>query len=279
VRAKAAVVALFALVAPASARGAGDPAVAALQSALRTRGLYAGVIDGVRGPATDAAVVRAQRRAALVADGVVGPLTRRALRLHALGWRTLRARAAGPDVVALQFALSERGFPCGTIDGDFGARTERAVRRFQRYAGLSADGVAGRQTFLALRAPVPHPPLSLSWPLAGVLSDGFGPRSGRFHTGVDIAAPMGASVRAAGPGRVAYAAELVGGWGLLVSIAHGGGVRTLYAHLSRIDVLLGQRVQTGAQVGLVGATGHATGPHLHFEVRVDGAAVDPLGAL
>jgi len=279
VRAKAAVVALFALVAPASARGAGDPAVAALQSALRARGVYVGLIDGVRGPATDAAVVRAQRRAALAADGIVGPLTRRALRLRALGWRTLRQRAAGTDVVALQFALSERGFPCGTIDGEFGARTERALRQFQRYAGLSPDGVAGRQTFDALRAPVPHPPLSLAWPLSGAVTDGFGPRGGRFHTGVDIAAPMGASVAAAASGRVAYAADLAGGWGLLVSIAHGGGVRTLYAHLSRIDVRLGQRVQAGSQVGLVGATGHASGPHLHFEVRVDGAAVDPLSAL
>ena len=271
--------ALFALVAPASARGAGDPAVAALQSALRARGVYVGLIDGVRGPATDAAVVRAQRRAALAADGIVGPLTRRALRLRALGWRTLRQRAAGTDVVALQFALSERGFPCGPIDGEFGARTERALRQFQRYAGLSPDGVAGRQTFDALHAPVPHPPLSLAWPLSGAVTDGFGPRGDRFHTGVDIAAPIGASIAAAASGRVAYAAELAGGWGLLVSIAHGGGVRTLYAHLSRIDVRLGQRVQAGSQVGLVGATGHASGPHLHFEVRVDGAAVDPLSAL
>ena len=278
-RAKAVAAAFLALAAPASARAAGDPAIAALQSALRARGLYAGAIDGVRGPATSAAVVRAQRHAALAADGIVGPLTRRALRLRALGSRTLRRRLAGTDVVALQFALSEHGFPCGTIDGEFGARTERALQRFQRSAGLSADGVAGRQTFGALRAPARSLPFSLAWPVAGVVTDGFGPRGGRFHTGIDIPASMGAGVRAAAPGRVAYAAELAGGWGLLVSIAHGGGVRTLYAHLSRIDVRVGQWVQTGSQVGLVGATGDATGPHLHFEVRVGGAAVDPLPAL
>ena len=64
-----------------------------------------------------------------------------------------------------------------------------------------------------------------------------------------------------------------------MTIAHRDGVRTMYAHLSRVDVRVGQRVRTGARVGLVGATGDATGPHLHFEVRLRGAAVDPLPAL
>jgi murein DD-endopeptidase MepM/ murein hydrolase activator NlpD len=77
---------------------------------------------------------------------------------------------------------------------------------------------------------------------------------------------------------VAYARRR-DGWGLLVTIAHRDGVRTMYAHLSRIDVRLGERVRAGERVGRVGATGDATGPHLHFEVRVRGAAVDPLSAL
>jgi murein DD-endopeptidase MepM/ murein hydrolase activator NlpD len=76
-----------------------------------------------------------------------------------------------------------------------------------------------------------------------------------------------------------FAGRHTGGWGKLVVVKHGAGVRTFYAHLSRIDVKLGQRVSTGAGVGLVGATGQATGPHLHFEVLVQGAAVDPLTAL
>jgi murein DD-endopeptidase MepM/ murein hydrolase activator NlpD len=74
-------------------------------------------------------------------------------------------------------------------------------------------------------------------------------------------------------------AGLRGSFGNAVVIAHGSGVRTLYAHLSRIDVTVSQRVAAGQQVGLVGSTGHATGPHLHFEVRVRGAAVNPLSAL
>ena len=69
------------------------------------------------------------------------------------------------------------------------------------------------------------------------------------------------------------------GYGHLVVVAHGSGVRTFYAHLSRIDVRVGQHVETGNHLGRVGATGEATGPHLHFEVRVRGAAVDPMPAL
>jgi murein DD-endopeptidase MepM/ murein hydrolase activator NlpD len=78
---------------------------------------------------------------------------------------------------------------------------------------------------------------------------------------------------------VAYAGWLDGGWGLLVVVAHRRGVRTMYAHLSRVEVHVGERVQAGWELGRVGATGDASGPHLHFEVRVRGAAVDPVPAL
>jgi peptidoglycan hydrolase-like protein with peptidoglycan-binding domain len=261
------------------ARAAGDPAVAALQVTLRARGAYSSAVDGVRGPATNAAIRVVQRRAGLVPDGIVGPQTRRVLRLRPLGSRPLHVGAVGTDVLALQFALSWHGFPCGTLDGAFGARTDWALRRFQRFAELGVDGVAGAATMAALRAPPPRIPLSLAWPLQGVVTDGFGPRGARFHAGIDIPAPAGTGVVAAAPGRVAYAAWLPGGWGLLVAVAHAGGTRTLYAHLSAVEVRVGERVQAGWQVGRVGATGDATGPHLHFEVRVRGAAVDPLPAL
>jgi peptidoglycan hydrolase-like protein with peptidoglycan-binding domain len=271
-------VALLLLVHPATAHAGGDPAVAALQGTLHARGLYAGPIDGVRGAGTEAAVRAAQRRAGLEVDGIVGPRTRRALKIRPLGSRPLRDGRKGSDVLALQFALAAHGFPCGPFDGGFGARTDAAVRRFQHFAGLAADGIAGGATIAALRLPPPRPPLSLAWPIQGPMTDVFGPRWGRFHAGIDIAAPTGAGVVAAAPGTVVYAGWLAGGWGRLVTIAHGDA-RTMYAHLSKIEVHVGEEVQAGWEIGRVGATGDATGPHLHFELRVRGAAVDPLPAL
>jgi murein DD-endopeptidase MepM/ murein hydrolase activator NlpD len=278
-RGLAAVAALMFLVCAGAAGAAGDPAVAALQAALHARGAYKGPIDGVRGPATDAAIRRIQRGAGLAVDGLVGPQTRRVLRMRPLGARTLELGASGSDVVALQYALAFHGFPSGPVDGGFGGRTDFAVRRFQRFAGLVPDGVVGPATIAALHRPPPRIPFPLVRPLAGEITDGFGPRGARFHAGVDIPAPTGTGVIATAPGRVAYAGWLDGGWGLLVTIAHAQGVRTLYAHLSQIDVHVGDLVQAGFQVGRVGATGDATGPHLHFEVRVRGAAVDPVPAL
>jgi murein DD-endopeptidase MepM/ murein hydrolase activator NlpD len=113
----------------------------------------------------------------------------------------------------------------------------------------------------------------------GPIGDRFGPRGDRFHSGLDFPAPYGATVRAAAAGRVLQAGWESGGYGYLVRIGHGKGVRTYYAHLSAITVRRGQWVRVGARVGRVGASGHATGPHLHFEVRVRGAAVNPLPAL
>ena len=263
------------------AGAAGSPSVAALQVALARQGLYAGTIDGVESRATTRAVRRLQARDGLVVDGIAGPRTRRALGPFArrrLGDRVLRRRAVGFDVAELQFELAWHGFPSGVLDGRFGIHVFRAVRRFQRFAGLPVDGVAGTRTLAALAAPLPRSPLRFALPVDGTVGDRFGPRGDRFHAGVDFPAPEGTPVRAAGPGRVAWAAPRAG-WGLLVAIAHRDGVRTLYAHLSEAAVRLGERVETGAVLGRVGATGDATGPHLHFEVRVDGAAVDPLTAL
>jgi murein DD-endopeptidase MepM/ murein hydrolase activator NlpD len=275
----AAVAAAVAVVPVAS--GAGDPSIAALQVALRARGFYAGPIDGTAGPSTTGAVRRLQRRTGLAADGVPGPRTRAALgryARHTLGSRELRLKSTGWDVAELQFELAWHGFPSSAIDGRFGAHTFGALRRFQRWAGLSVDGRAGPATVAALARPVASSPIELAWPLMGPVESRFGPRGNRFHAGLDLAAVTGTPVTAAAPGRVAWAGRR-DGWGLLVVVAHAHGVRTFYAHLEQIDVRLGEAVATGQRVGLVGATGDATGPHLHFEVRVRGAAVDPLGSL
>jgi murein DD-endopeptidase MepM/ murein hydrolase activator NlpD len=275
-------VVLTALAFAAPAAGMGRPAIAALQVTLKARGLYGGTVDGVNGPRTRGAVRRFQRRHGLVADGIAGPRTRRALGRFArfrLGSRPLFEGRRGWDVAALQFSLAWHGFPSGSIDGDFGPRTELALLRYQRFARLLADGVAGRATLRRLRSPPPRSPIGLYRPLWGPIGDRFGPRGNRFHTGIDFPASYGRGVSAAGYGRVTFAGWDSGGYGRLVIVRHRRGVRTWYAHLGRIDVRHGQGVSAGFQVGRVGSSGISTGPHLHFEVRVRGAAVDPLTAL
>ena len=191
----------------------------------------------------------------------------------------LRSGASGKRVRLLQLDLAWHGFPSGVVDGRFGPRLTGALRRFQRSEGLEPDGVAGGATLRALAAPLRHSPIPLVWPVLAPVGDRFGPRGHAFHAGIDLLAPRGTPVMAAGPGTVTWAGRRAGGWGRLVVVRHPDGVRTLYAHLASIDVRVGEEVSGGAILGRVGASGNATGPHLHFEVRVDGAAIDPLGAL
>jgi murein DD-endopeptidase MepM/ murein hydrolase activator NlpD len=254
---------------------------AALQVALRERGLYAGAIDGIAGPGTSAAVRALQSSAGIAVDGIAGPATR-----AALGWRgrpPLRSRPVvsgmrGWDVAAVQFLLARAGFPSGTFDGAAGPHFAAALLRFQSSAGLVADGVAGPATLARLAGGPPGSALRLRAPVAAPRGDGFGPRAAGFHTGIDFPAPVGAPVMAAGAGCVTFAGWN-DGYGMLVVLSLGGGVTTWYAHLSRIDVQPGACVGPGVRVGAVGATGRATGPHLHFEVRVRDAAIDPAPLL
>jgi murein DD-endopeptidase MepM/ murein hydrolase activator NlpD len=114
-----------------------------------------------------------------------------------------------------------------------------------------------------------HPPVS------GTVSSGFGNRSGGRHAGIDILAPAGTEVLAASPGIAEYAGSGKPGYGRTVILDHGEGITTLYGHLATIRVQSGETVPCGAVIGTVGRSGNATTHHLHFELRVDGEAVDP----
>jgi peptidoglycan DL-endopeptidase CwlO len=118
----------------------------------------------------------------------------------------------------------------------------------------------------------------LIWPASGSISSPFGMRWGRLHAGVDIPLPEGTPLRAAASGTVAIAGW-VGGYGNYTCIQHSGSLSTCYGHQSSIGVSVGSQVSQGQVIGHSGNTGHSTGPHLHFEVRINGSPVDPLGYL
>ena len=118
----------------------------------------------------------------------------------------------------------------------------------------------------------------LIWPVSGPVTSPFGMRWGRMHQGIDIGVPYGTPIHAAAAGTVIYCGWMEG-YGNLVVIDHHNTLATAYAHQSSIAVQCGQDLSQGDVIGYVGCTGHCTGPHLHFEVRVNGIPVDPLGYL
>jgi murein DD-endopeptidase MepM/ murein hydrolase activator NlpD len=118
----------------------------------------------------------------------------------------------------------------------------------------------------------------LIWPVSGPVTSPFGYRWGRLHAGIDIGVPYGTPIHAAAAGTVVLAAW-TGGYGNYTCIDHGGGLATCYAHQSSYAVSAGAQVSQGQVIGYVGSTGHSFGAHLHFEVRINGNPVDPLGYL
>jgi len=122
--------------------------------------------------------------------------------------------------------------------------------------------------------------LGFSWPLKQVeITSHFGKRGRDFHEGIDLRAQTGTPVFAAKGGVVLYAASRIRGYGNMIVIRHLGKFNTIYAHNSKILVERGQRVKQDQQIAISGATGHVTGPHLHFEIRKGIAAVNPVGFL
>lgn len=154
------------------------------------------------------------------------------------------------------------------------AEFERAAQR-QQAASASVEQV------LSSRPRTGNATSRFQFPADGPISSPFGWRvhpifhTRRLHTGIDIGAGYGTAVRAGGAGTVVVAGTITG-YGNAIVIDHGGGIATLYGHLSRFKVRVGQSVSAGATIGAVGNTGNSTGPHLHFEVRVQGTPVDPM---
>jgi peptidoglycan hydrolase-like protein with peptidoglycan-binding domain len=274
----------------ASPAGAVSANTAALQVAMKALHHYDGPIDGIRGPQTTHGLRVFQKAHHLTVDGIVGPQT-----LRALGWRgrakigerIVKRHMKGWDVAAIQFMLKRRGFYAGTVDGGFGQMTDRGVHGFQRHYHVSADGEVGRVTLKLLihgrssgggggGGGEPSGPVRFYRPVDAPITSPFGMRWGRMHTGVDFGAAYGTHIEAAGVGTVSYAGWNSGGYGYLVIIDHRLGYQSWYAHMSRIATSAGRSVSGGDTIGYVGATGHVTGPHLHFEVRHNGTPIDPM---
>jgi murein DD-endopeptidase MepM/ murein hydrolase activator NlpD len=252
-----------------------DPNVAGLQTALATQHLYRGAIDGILGPQTIAALKALQRRERLASRNLLGERT-----LSALGrlgrpryaTRSLRRGLVGLDVAGLQFELRYHGFP-NRGRGVFDAQTYAALVGFQRFAGLPADGVAGRATFEALDKPPPATP-SLRSPLSVV------EHAKPIGNAVELGCPYATAVAAVLAGRVLFAGNRAHGYGYTVVTRDARGLEILYAHLARVDVRAGQRVVPGALVGLAGWTGKQRArTSLRLELRLRGAELNAYDAL
>jgi len=209
----------------------------------------------------------------------------------------LRERAASVRRLARMERVPERNPAITTVNATYDGRfmpfvSEDAGRALEELSWLEGQTAAASDSILVLTVllkqraeEVSYGPPSV-WPVRGLVTSPFGVRTSPYgegpemHAGLDIAARYGAPVAAAGGGQVIFAGREAG-YGGLVIVDHGGRTDTLYGHLSALYVREGQQIRRGQVLGAVGATGRATGAHLHYEVRVNGTPVDPrryLGA-
>jgi murein DD-endopeptidase MepM/ murein hydrolase activator NlpD len=195
--------------------------------------------------------------------------------------RTIAVRTAQVRSVRDRLLVSQRGLKAakGTKREQLAAVEASKEEFIREVAGLQAASAqlsAQLQSSASTSYDGTPSASGFVWPVSGPVVSGFGMRWGRMHQGIDIGAGYGSPVRAVANGSVIHAGWM-GGYGNLVVIDHGGGLSSAYAHLS--SIIAGGGVSQGQVVGYVGCTGHCFGPHLHFEVRVNGSAVDPLGYL
>lgn len=157
------------------------------------------------------------------------------------------------------------------LEGDL-AKLEKAQARIQARLSGVATSPAG---------PIRQGSGTMVWPVNGPIVSPFGPRWGRMHNGVDIAVPAGTPIRAVDDGTVVLMQDTYssGGYGNFTCVSHGGALSSCYAHQSSFATSMGANVSKGQVIGYVGCTGHCYGDHLHFEIRINGGAVDPLGYL
>ena len=210
----------------------------------------------------------------------------RATETEKIGARTNERRAALSDLVARRDSLSSM-----RAARQRSLASVQVQRREWEAQADALEAASARVTAAIAAAPpvqaspdqhVPTPSSSPSggfvWPVSGTVVSPYGQRWGRLHAGIDVAAPAGTPIVASASGQVVYAGSM-SGYGLIVVIQHAGGIATAYAHNSSISVAVGQFVSQGQTIAAVGCTGRCFGDHVHFEVRVGGGPVDPMGYL
>ncbi|HET9437672.1 MAG TPA: peptidoglycan DD-metalloendopeptidase family protein [Gaiellaceae bacterium] len=223
-------------------------------------------------------VERAKRRAAAERRATIETKRLQAATVSVISERTAEARVVRDELAGDRDRL-------GTVRSLKRSALENAQETREEYL-QEVEGLLAQSAALAARIQEAQrgagstgsgqpSAAGMIWPCDGVVVSGFGMRWGRMHEGIDIGCAYGTPNRAAASGTVIYSGWL-GGYGNLVVVDHGNGLSTAYAHASTLLVGVGQSVSQGETVSLVGSTGNSSGPHLHFEVRVNGVAVDPL---